>query len=77
MANMSYCRFQNTLMDMQDCFNIMDEAVEMCEPLELSDDEQRAFQRMYDMMSDMINIMEQATEIEEQTEADREEEDYA
>jgi hypothetical protein len=32
---------------------------------------------MYDMMSDMINIMEQATEIEEQTEAEREEEDYA
>ena len=74
MANMSYCRFQNTLMDMQDCFNIMDEAVDLNEPLDLSDDEQRAFQRMYDMMSDMINIMEQATEIEEQTEED---EDYA
>ena len=68
MANMSYCRFQNTLMDMQDCFNIMDEAVDLNEPLGLSADEQRAFQRMYDMMHDMINIMEQATEIVEQPE---------
>ena len=66
MPNMSYCRFHNTVQDMQDCFDIMDEAVSSDEPLELSDDEQRAFQRMYDMMQDMMDIMEQVTELEQQ-----------
>ena len=65
MANMSYCRFHNTVMDMQDCFDAMAEAVDMNEPMELSDDEQRAFQRMYDMMQDMQEMMEQVTEMEE------------
>jgi hypothetical protein len=64
MANMSYCRFQNTLLDMQDCFNHLVEAVDLNEPMDLSDEEQRAFQSMYDMLHDMKNMMEQATEIE-------------
>ena len=25
MANMSYCRFSNTLSDLQDCYRVMDE----------------------------------------------------
>jgi hypothetical protein len=65
MANMSYCRFQNTVMDMEDCFNAMYEAVDMEEPMKLSDDEQRAFQRMYNLMEDMINMMEEVTQMEE------------
>ena len=65
MANMSYCRFQNTVMDMEDCFNAMAEALDMEEPMELSSDEQRAFQRMYNLMSDMINMMEEVTQMEE------------
>ena len=65
MANMSYCRFQNTVMDLQDCFNAIDEALENGEPMDLSDDEQRAFQRMFNLMEDMMPLMEQATEAEE------------
>ena len=34
MSNMSYCRFQNTLRDLRDCYENMDE--------ELSDEENRA-----------------------------------
>jgi hypothetical protein len=47
MANMSYCRFQNTLLDLQDCeeriidFNSLEDAKE-----ELSADEFRALIRL-------------------------------
>lgn len=66
MANMSYCRFSNTVQDMEDCFNAMYEAVDQEEPMNLSNDEQRAFQRMYNLMEDMIQIMEEVTQMEEQ-----------
>ena len=36
MANMSYCRFQNTLCDFEDCLDALDSGKAM------SDDEQRA-----------------------------------
>ena len=65
MANMSYCRFQNTVQDLQDCFNAIDEALDNGEPMALSADEQRAFQRMFNLMEDMMPLMEQATEAEE------------
>jgi len=53
-------------MDMEDCFNTMYEAVDAREPMELSKDEQRAFERMYDMMRDMQIMMEEVTEMEEE-----------
>ena len=62
---MSYCRFQNTVQDMQDCFNAIDEALDNGEPMDLSADEQRAFERMFNLMEDMMPLMEQATEAEE------------
>lgn len=70
MANMSYCRFQNTVQDMQDCFNAIDEALDNGEPMDLSADEQRAFERMFNLMEDMMPLMEQATEAEENFAAD-------
>ena len=39
MSNMSYCRFKNTLGDMEDCI----EAIEQGETKELSDTEQEAY----------------------------------
>ena len=65
MANMSYCRFQNTVMDMQNCFNVISEALDNEEPMDLSADEQRAFERMFNLMEDMMPLMEQAMEAEE------------
>ena len=66
MPNMSYCRFQNTVQDMEDCFNTMYEAVDAEEPMQLSDDEQRAFQRMYDMLQDLQEMMDSVTEMEDE-----------
>ena len=45
MSNMSYCRFQNTMQDLQDCLNAMREASSMAD-MNLSDDEYQAFQEM-------------------------------
>lgn len=43
MANMGYCRFQNTLSDLYDCESALHET-----PFEeLSEDEQRACRKMY------------------------------
>ena len=62
MPNMSYCRFHNTVMDMQDCMDAMTEALDLDEPLELSKSEQQAFERMYNMLQDMQEVMEAVTE---------------
>ncbi len=41
MANMSYCRFQNTLTDLKDCYNNMNK--------ELSEDEELARKSLIDL----------------------------
>ena len=42
MANMSYCRFQNTLLDLQDCAANMND-------IDLSEDEQRAKRQLLEL----------------------------
>ena len=44
MANMSYCRFRNTLEDLQDCVSALNEIAEGAE--ELSFEEKRAAKAM-------------------------------
>ena len=46
MANMSYCRFQNTVIDLKDCYENMDDD-------ELSDDEKKAKERLIDLCVDI------------------------
>lgn len=46
MANMSYCRFQNTQGDLRDCVDALGD--------ELSKDEARAARRMYKLCQDFI-----------------------
>lgn len=44
MANMSYCRFENTLRDLQDCYDTLQEMQddpEDCEPLSVEEDHAR------------------------------------
>lgn len=41
MSNMAYCRFRNTLEDLRDCYDTMDE--------ETSEEEKRAKQRLIDL----------------------------
>lgn len=57
MPNMSYCRFQNTFMDLLDCKNVMDEAFTL-EEMDLSKEEARALRDMVEMMRDMIESYE-------------------
>ena len=45
MANMSYCRFQNTASDLLDCVNTMQDE-ETLQDLDLSEEELRAMVRM-------------------------------
>lgn len=48
MSNMSYCRFQNTLMDLQDCQEVLDEMT-VEEAGKLSDEERRAATKLVNM----------------------------
>ena len=46
MANMSYCRFENTLHDLRDCYNNMDDS-------DLSDSEKQAKESLIDLCKDI------------------------
>ena len=61
MANMSYCRFQNTLQDLRDCFNEMDEAFSEGMSLAefantLSEDERWAMHRIIELCIDISQV---------------------
>ena len=47
MGNMSYCRFQNTLTDLRDCYDNFDDMV--------SADEARARSKIYEVCQKIIN----------------------
>ncbi len=51
MTNMSYCRFENTFRDLQDCYQSMFDGG-------LSDSEQKYRQLLIDMCKDIINDVE-------------------
>lgn len=46
MANMSYCRFHNTLLDLQDCYENLDDE-------DLSPDEERARDRLINLCKEI------------------------
>ena len=52
MANMSYCRFENTVRDMRDCIN----AIEDGECNDLSDYEVRALKDFRDMGDEILTL---------------------
>ena len=54
MSNMSYCRFQNTLLDVRECLNVLREPDER---KELSDVERRAAKTMLEEISDFFDEM--------------------
>lgn len=54
MANMSYCRFENTVRDLADCESALDnEGFD-----ELSESEQRAARRMYKLCKQFVETFE-------------------
>lgn len=60
--NMSYCRFQNTAKDLQDCADNL-------EADDLSDDEARARKWLIKLCQQIVNDAEWAGLVEENTEA--------
>jgi len=73
MANMSYCRFRNTFLDLQDCVNALGEAIDngltRKEFLEkLSEDEQYYFKRLLSRAQDFISYNEELLEAQHQEE---------
>jgi hypothetical protein len=53
MGNMSYCRFENTLHDLRDCYNALREGAK--EDEELSDEERLAMARLIDLSGDIYH----------------------
>lgn len=66
MANMSYCRFQNTVNDLRDCYWAIEEAVNQDEMsvseymATLSKDEQYALKRMIELCHNITEMTESA-----------------
>ena len=55
MGNMSYCRFENTSQDLQDCINAVGEMIEG--GYDLSEREQRAFKRMIAQATELLEMV--------------------
>lgn len=55
MSNMSYCRFENTSGDLQDCINAVGEMIEGGH--DLRDQEQRAFARMIEQAVELLQLV--------------------
>jgi hypothetical protein len=66
MANMSYCRFQNTLHDFIECVSVMNEG-ESFTDMNLSEDETRAMNRLAKYAKLYLN---RYTDLQEQAEYD-------
>jgi len=64
MPNMSYCRFENTVNDMQDCLN----AIEDREVNDLSDYEIKALQHFLELGKVIVDYKEEIEEIIEKNE---------
>jgi len=75
MANMSYCRFENTASDLRDCLNELAEAVDEGMSLKqfhasLSEDERRALRQMIRLCADFTEAVEQLESYEEEVDAE-------
>tara|TARA_A100001201_G_scaffold81190_1_gene72474 strand:+ start:16 stop:222 length:207 start_codon:yes stop_codon:yes gene_type:complete len=57
MPNMSYCRFENTTIDIDDCLNAIQDAYQEC--ADLSDREVRALQRLLEQAEEIIDLSEE------------------
>lgn len=73
MANMSYCRFQNTSQDLRDCVNEMDEAYTL-KDMELSRDEREAMMWMRELAERFLANLDRLKNADDSFEED---EDYA
>ena len=56
MANMSYCRFENTTIDIDDCLDAIQNTYEEC--ADLSNREVRALQRLLGQAEEILEVKE-------------------
>jgi len=66
MANMSYCRFENTLGDLRDCVNVLEDGYDF-EDIGLSDSEEQAMHRMRLLCEDFVNAYDRLQEMSMET----------
>ena len=64
MANMSYCQYENTARDMNQCLETLEESYENADTLKeflatLSKDEQYGIGRMYSLCKEFVRIMDE------------------
>tara|TARA_R110002110_G_scaffold333763_5_gene544790 strand:+ start:1123 stop:1329 length:207 start_codon:yes stop_codon:yes gene_type:complete len=57
MGNMSYCRFENTTIDIDDCLGAIQSSYEEC--ADLSNREVRALQRLLEQAEEIIDLSEE------------------
>lgn len=69
MANMSYCRFENTLSDLSDCVDAMKEARSL-KDLNLNNYEEREFMEMFHVAQVFLAEHERLLLTEDQKEVD-------
>lgn len=74
MANMSYCRFRNTLLDLNDCLSALQEIIDNDGVNQygkkLDFEERRAASNMYDACQEFISLYEEMEEIEKENKED-------
>jgi hypothetical protein len=59
MANMSYCRFRNTLHSLGDCVGAIQDDIDGYIAMDLSPEELNALRRMVDMCKEFIDVAEE------------------
>jgi exonuclease VII small subunit len=69
MPSMSYCMFENTLSELRQCVDRMEEA-ESLEYLALNRYEQPAFMEMYELCQEFVRLHESLCNTEDQKEVD-------
>ena len=57
--SMSYCAFENTGNHLKQVMNMLDEALQENEPLDLNEYEQRAYNRMYEQCRKLMDLLEE------------------
>lgn len=81
MANMSYCRFHNTLIDLEDCKNALEDFLDNDENVISSEEERRKARQLIEVCHDIAerwepeDINRKAEELADHDEDEDEEED--
>ena len=71
--SMSYCAFENTSLHIDQVANMLDEALQESVPLDFSDYEKRAYERMYEQCRKLMSLLEDHQALVEDIAAEEEE----